>query len=238
MNIVMRELGGKKFFVRADRPNDVDVVKEVFVNDVYRLKQLKARGINPKFLIDVGGHIGTFSVTAKTLWPTCQIVAFEPVRDNAELYRKNMDINGFKDVTVINKGINYDPERTVFVNGVNATGGGMFIKPKDIDRCVSSGKYKLETEIKWSTLEAELAPFSFSSIDIAKFDCEGGEREAFRRMSDDILKKIKFIVGEFHLPDCTGRDFAKNYMQRFNHVVIIPPGYENVKLGIFYAEPK
>jgi|SRR3990172_376259 len=238
MNTVLQTIGGKKFEVRADRQNDVEVIHEVFVNDVYRLSQLKARGVNPKCVIDVGGHIGTFAVKCKSLWPSCQIVAFEPVKDNAELYRKNVSLNGYENVTVINKGINYDKERTIFVNGIRATGGGLFISPSNLAGCLASGLYKLEPEIQWSTLEAELAPFQFPSIDIAKFDCEGGERETFRQMSDDILKKIKYIVGEFHLPDCDGKDFAKNYMQRFNHVVIIPDNYLDKKLGIFYAEPK
>lgn len=237
MSIITKAFGGVKFSVRSDRQNDEEVVREVFLNDVYRLVNLKDRGLNPKFIIDVGGHIGTFASKCKTLWPNSQIVAFEPVKENAQMYRRTMQLNGFTGVTVINKGINYDAERTVFVNGVTATGGGMFIKPQDLERCVSSGKYKLDTEILWSTLEEELEGFSFDKIELAKFDCEGGEREAFRGMTSDLLGKIGFIVGEFHVSDCVGKEFAEKYMCRFHHKVIIPKGYEDRKLGIFYAEP-
>jgi FkbM family methyltransferase len=240
MNTQVIEFLGKKFVVRSDKPNDVDVIKEVFVNDVYKLRQLKERGVNPKFLLDVGGHIGTFSVLAKTLWPDCKIVAFEPVKENFELYRQNMEINGFKNVTLINKGINYDTNRTIFVNDVKATGGGTFIRPESLANALNSGHYKLESEIVCSTLEKELADIKITAVDIAKFDCEGGEREAFRLMDETLLRKIKFIVGEYHGLGENADGFISKYFYRLTetHKFTVPEQYKNKTLGIFYAEPK
>lgn len=239
MSIIVKEICGKKFAVRAEKINDIDVINEVFVNDVYRLRELKARGVNPKFAIDVGGHIGTFSVLCKTLWPECQIVAFESVKENAALYRQNMELNGFQGVTIINKGINYDPKRTIFVSDKTTTGGGMFIQPNNLEHCLGSGVYFLEKDIDFSTLEPELAPFTFNSIDIAKFDCEGGEREAFRLMSDELLNKIKFVVGEFHGLGGNFEKFSKDYLFRLvNHTITVPERFKALNLGIFYAEPK
>lgn len=239
MKTHVEEINGIKVAVRSGRPNDLEVIKEVLVGDCYKLDQLKAKGLNPKFILDVGGHIGSFALKCKSLWPSCRIVAFEPVKENAEMYWMNMRLNNFGDVTVINKGINYDKERTIFVNGTVATGGGMFVRPESVAKSIASGNYKLDENIQFTTFEEALKNIPFDSVDLAKFDCEGGEREAFKQMDEELIRQIGYMVGEFHLMgNEVGKNFAEKYMQRFHHIVTIPAGYMEKHLGLFYAEPK
>lgn len=230
-----------KFFVRQDREKeDSDVVNEVFTTDCYRLNLLNAQGFRPKVIIDVGGHIGTFGIWAKTLWPDALLVALEPFGENYKMYRDNISLNKLTNAHVIRAAINYDPNRPVFQTIVGgATGGGCFIPVSEAEQRANNPKYVLDYGIPTTTLEDIFKQFNISQVDLAKFDCEGGEREAFRKMSDEALAKFQYIVGEFHSLGVMGHHFREVYMTRFvKHDINIPECDLAGDCGFFFAYPK
>ena len=55
---------------------DAWTVKEVFVNNDYKIKSSK----QPKIIIDIGANIGSFSIFAASKMPNAKIFGFEPLR--------------------------------------------------------------------------------------------------------------------------------------------------------------
>jgi FkbM family methyltransferase len=67
-----------------------------FVDNVYEettalLSRQNAKGV--KTFIDVGAHYGFFDVLVGLSNPDCKILAFEPVPENVEILRKNLELN-------------------------------------------------------------------------------------------------------------------------------------------------
>lgn len=54
------------------------LVREIHMQDDYRVKSLKAEGFEPKTIVDIGANIGVFTVLARHLWPNARITAYEP----------------------------------------------------------------------------------------------------------------------------------------------------------------
>ena len=75
------------------RPNTWDsiIVREVIDEDCYGLKKLKAQGVAPMVIFDIGGHIGSFTVYCRSLWPQVTLYSFEPLPANFEWLIKNPD---------------------------------------------------------------------------------------------------------------------------------------------------
>ena len=76
--------------VRADSERchwDIGICNEVVTSDCYHVQAL--RDIDIRTVVDVGAHIGSFSVLAASLWPSAKIVAFEPDNENFALLREN-----------------------------------------------------------------------------------------------------------------------------------------------------
>ena len=42
-----------------------------------RLEILKHKGFSPKFIVDVGAHLGNFALECKNIWPDTDIHMFE-----------------------------------------------------------------------------------------------------------------------------------------------------------------
>jgi FkbM family methyltransferase len=155
---------------------DTDTVDEVITRDVYRLKQLV--GQNIRNIVDVGAHIGTFTMLAGQLFPSAWIWSFEP---NLEYYPYLL-LNAPKNATPINMPI-------------------IGFYGQKLDRKFYPGN---TDEVKWrnkaggvfnvATLR-KMCP----AIDLVKMDVEEGEVEILREMEAlDLVQRIPHIIGEWH----------------------------------------
>src|SRR3989338_8733486 len=60
--------------------------------------------------VDVGANIGLFSLmAARQVGPTGKVYAFEPGADNCTLLRKNIEQNGYRNVTIVEKAVSEKP---------------------------------------------------------------------------------------------------------------------------------
>ncbi len=140
-------------------------------------------------ILDIGSHIGTFTLYAAAKAPNAHITAFEPEPTNAAMLRRNIEINNLgnrvKAVEAAVSGTN----GTITLNMTKASGSG------------GHSIYSYTSDAK--TIEVPMV--SLSSIlkdiqhcDFLKIDCEGAEYEAFYNLSDEEFKKIGFIAMEYH----------------------------------------
>jgi autotransporter strand-loop-strand O-heptosyltransferase len=197
--------GGLVINTRDGKERDFDMhpVRTILMGDEYGLGEIPLN--DPKIIVDIGGHIGTFGLKAKSLWPNARLIAYEPNKTSAELYTRNMQDNNFKDWEVICAGISYDKGKNCLVEDDLASGGGILIRPEELgldgrlvgNRVSGNSKYLLtHLDIKTFTLEEILDGIDYA--DILKIDCEGAEIEMLERMKPETAKKIGRIVGEYH----------------------------------------
>ncbi len=164
---------------------DEFVIKEVFEQDEYSLNNLNL-GKNP-VIVDIGAHIGCFSIKAAKTYPNSKILAFEPMKANYNLFKKNIKLNKLKNICASKKGVaSTKGKRKLYIDKKNTAAHSISIK---------SEKYQI---IKCITLSDVFKKHRLVKIDLLKIDAEGAEYEILYSTHKKYLDKIDKILMEYH----------------------------------------
>lgn len=242
-------------YVRAGRSSeDIAVIDECITHDGYRLSKLP-KDFSPEVILDVGGHIGTFGLLAKSYWPDVRLIALEPNPNSHFLYKLNMKENGCTNYEVINKAVSYDPQATILLEIAGGTGCGILQRPEQAERYKKEGlvlfKRKFtpnELEISDSNVETitlEELLVDIEKVDLAKWDCEGSEIEIFQTMSQETAGKFGYMTGEYHIPDAEGTHLNGAFWEFAEFTVMTERKFPDLELkatpvftlGNFWSRP-
>jgi alpha-1,3-rhamnosyl/mannosyltransferase len=225
---------GVEVVVRTEKNGDLDVIREVIERDVYGLTRM--REIPVRTILDIGAHVGTFSLLAKTIWPNARVIAIEPNPRSCALLRLNLA--RYPDVTIWEAAIRHDGA-TLLTDSEGATGGGFVAQDGEVDRrLLPNGRdrvWRCRPLGRVATLTLDEVLRDVERIDLAKFDCEGSEHDIFARATDGALAKLRRVVGEFH--DERGSEPLSRLIEGRlpSHEVEIEPA---VSIGLFRATPR
>jgi len=139
-------------------------------------------------VIDVGANIGIHTVTmANCVGKTGHVYAFEPSQNNVKLLRQTMKLNGFHNVSIIDKAVSDKPGKSLFYlsNGISA------------HSLTDFGYNKGSVEIDVESLDHFFENLD-KKIDFLKIDAEGYDFKVLRGMQN-ILKNsdLKFLIEFF-----------------------------------------
>jgi len=152
--------------------------QEIMGTEIYRFNTSKK---NP-YILDCGANIGLSVIYFKKLYPGAQVTTFEADPDICKILTENVTVQGFSDVTIINKAVwNEETTLTFYKEGGD---GGRIEETKE-------GK----TAIKVPT--TRLKPYMNQEIDFLKIDIEGAEYAVLKDISND-LNLVKNIFIEYH----------------------------------------
>ena len=170
------------------RPATYDdyIIREIFCTQSYRagLEALEAE--SSPTVLDLGAHIGTFSLMVAHALPRARILAVEAVPENASYLRVNVEQNGFSSRV------------RVFAGAVAATSGTLTMYLRD-RTAQHSAVQKSEHSITVPALTLdELVARAGGSCDLLKLDIEGSEFEVLEAASAETLSRIKTIIMEYH----------------------------------------
>jgi FkbM family methyltransferase len=163
------------------------ILREIFSKRVYDNQFPKSP--NP-IIIDIGGHYGFFSIyaTLKTQ-KKAKIWCLEPSSASFEILKKNIHVNKFNNVILLNIGLS----------------GKTSVRSLNLGRPQNHSLYDnyiqdLETIelVQTISLDDFIIEHNIENIDFMKVDCEGSEYEIFINASIMNLKKIKVISMELH----------------------------------------
>lgn len=166
--------------------SDVDIFYEVFKSKDYSFEHVSNAEI--KTIVDIGAHIGCFTVKALEHFKSARCISYEPAKENFRYLCANT-INYINRCDVINCSVSGDRLPTelessnlVFENGKINTGSNIF-KYEKTDK-------EVKNNIHIKTIQKEI-----DYIDILKIDCEGGENSIFENID---FTRIKYIYCELH----------------------------------------
>ena len=154
-------------------------------------------------IIDIGGNIGLFSLTASaTMDDSGKIYAFEPAEEVFNDFQKNIELNNFKNIQLIKKGVADKSGEISFnicednaYNSINLTPMNKIVRKITI-KTVSLDDFCAKEEIK--------------KIDIIKIDTEGAEFMVLKGGEKTLTKEDapilimeynRFILSEAQLSD-------------------------------------
>ncbi len=170
--------------------NDRMVAEACIQQDEYGTSREEA-----EYVLDIGGHIGAWSVGYLRDHPDARAVIVEPLGMNVRLIKANLDENGLRDrARVVCGAFATDPSI-----GIRWDFQGRGPHPA-MHRFV--GNQRMTSETQYQTTHAvgytlaDLQAIADGPFGLVKIDCEGGE-VAF--VGAD-LSRVGVIVGEFHIP--------------------------------------
>ncbi len=207
-------------------PSDMRAVLEACIWDLYTRDQNLVRSA-PLVVIDIGAHIGTFSVSTAVRYPNSRVYSYEPLKANYDLLVSNVEGNHLNRVFPKMVAVSGKKGTAVLhVSSENTGGHSMF--------------YSGGTEVKIETIPlAEVfSSNGLSRCDLLKMDCEGAEYDILFSAPDEVLKSIRNMVLEYHnLDGFTCKDIV-SHLERNGFAVefVGKPRFERNAIGIIMAK--
>lgn len=184
----------------AYRQADMTIVRDVYLEECYGVAQLPR---SPRFVIDVGAHIGAFAAAVHRRSAKATIICVEPHRANLPALAAN--VNTF--ATIVPAAVSYEPGSlrlcSSIVPGSDNTGASFV----EAERGPSSQAHRPSRSLpeacrpveSWqvpgTTLEALMREHHLPRVDLLKLDCEGCELSILEHAD---LSAVQHIVGEYH----------------------------------------
>lgn len=175
-------------------------------------------------VIDIGGHIGSFSYFMLVHKKAHKIIAIEPDPTNFSLLQHNLQ-------PFINNN-----QAIVIHAGIGNPGSKLCIE-QPLENMANTGgvSYKISENGTIDSISLDsLIQMAGNEPILLKLDCEGCEYEALA--SCDNLHRISAIVGEYHVRGDNSYSFLQNILQSNNFEFNHHPTYTD--LGLFAAHQK
>ena len=147
--------------------------------------------VEPTVIFDIGANIGAAAVYFAARYPRARVYCFEPLPENIELLRRNVEPFGDR-ITVVPMGLGESPGSFEYRRSDDPAnfGGGTFHNVG----CAPGNTIQLPV----TTLTTFCQNNRIDQIDVMKIDTEGAERSVLAGMPADLLAKIQVILGELH----------------------------------------
>jgi len=189
-NLICYLRNGISFFVQ--NPSDIEAIIENFVSEWGHGYFSKFKEITPNnSIIDIGAHIGTFTIFMGNKHPHLKIFSFEPDPHNFKLLQKNIEINKQTNVKAFNLAV-ADKKKSVKL--FPKLGRGFGTMGSNI---INEGS--AFNEIQSISLLDILEENKIETCDLLKMDCEGAEYEILLNQDHTCFDRINNIVMEYHI---------------------------------------
>jgi len=179
------EVQGHKMFLdsKDDLRLSVHGVVEPFETEIVK-KEIKEGDV----VLDIGANIGYYSlIFAKLVGKEGKVFAFEPEPENFALLKKNVEINGYKNVILVQKAVSNKTGRTKLYLCEESAGDHSIYE--------LNGRQSMEIEV--IRLDDYFIDYD-GKIDFIKIDVQGAEGEAIQGMPNLLNKnKTVKIIAEF-----------------------------------------
>ncbi len=210
---------GRFLFIRGR--GDCTVFRDIFLRNDYGLKD----DFYFKTVIDVGAHVGIFTVFVS---PRAErILAIEPEPENLAVFECNVKLNGLEEkVQIIPCALSYkDGVATLF----------RYSDRQDAHTLlpVKKNNFDTKSQIKTISLGTLFRNYNLVHCDLLKLDCEGLEYNIIFKTPQEVWKKVKAITMETHPhPERNVWDLKKRLEELGFKVHLFkyrPPGYGLVR---------
>ena len=140
-------------------------------------------------IIDIGGHIGLFSLYASQFCKNGLIYSFEPVPENYNLLIDNIQSNDLNQIKPFNLAVSNSNSNVKLYLNDDEAGHSMFSKSS---KTITVDSISLQQIFDDNNIE---------NCNFLKLDCEGTEYEILQNLKLSYFNKIEKIVIEYHMAD-------------------------------------
>lgn len=175
---------------------------------------------------DIGANVGFFSIiSARLTGPSGRVIAFEPVRSNADLVRRNADLNAFGNITVVEQAVSDRSGTGELVLAEYSGGAALSTTTAPPD---PAGTIQVElTTVDDAVSDGRIPPPA-----VVKIDVEGVELEVLRGMHATLERDRPVIVCE--IDDGTQAGYDRKHAECVDHLSSL--GYTIEPLADSYVD--
>lgn len=163
---------------------DAEIIYEIWFDDIYGMAGLELNRKGAPVIIDIGANIGAFTALARETHTDAKIYSFEPQPENAAMFEQHI----FPD--------NDTRLYRSAVYGTNRPSGLINHIPGNMGAWSTTAEPQENQRLDTVCFRHFLK--TLDRVDILKLDCEGSEEDILLSLTEAELRKIKYIVGEFH----------------------------------------
>ena len=185
---------GRDFFIE---PASVQFANAVF-QDEYQIDVLRPH--NVRTILDIGAHVGSFTVMCHQYWPSAKIVAVEPHPESFELLVRNTSHIPKGNLTLINAAITKESGRCTLSSPVSHSRVSEYVPGIWENLQPRHSDFGLQVDaLSPKDLWQILADVGIDEVDLLKLDCEGAEYLIISELSAlGLMDRIGWIRGEWH----------------------------------------
>ena len=177
---------GLKIKIRK-HSTDLMALTHVWLIEEYKSKNFEIK--DTVVIIDVGGHIGLFSLYASQFCKNGLIYSFEPVPENYNLLIDNIQSNDLNQIKSFNLAVSNSNSNVKLYLNDDEAGHSMFSKSS---KTITVDSISLQQIFDDNNIE---------NCNFLKLDCEGTEYEILQNLPLSYFDKIEKIVIEYHMAD-------------------------------------
>jgi FkbM family methyltransferase len=150
-------------------------------------------------VVDMGANIGYFTMlAARAVGPTGRVISFEPEPTNFRFLSRNIELNGFKNVTAFQKAVS-ETNGTTELFICNYDSGHHTINQVGGVEALARGRAYEGISVKIDTVRVDdvLKELDVGKVDVVKIDVEGAEALAFKGMPNLLRQDGVKIFAEY-----------------------------------------
>lgn len=180
---------------------DFYVLTNVWLLEEYDNKKLQIG--KDDTVIDIGAHIGLFTIYVSQFCTNGRIYCYEPIKENYDLLACNIELNNIKNATIFQNAVTDKSSLARIFLNQDAAAHSAFTK---------SSEY---VDIMSVSLKDIIDSNKIEKCDLLKLDCEGSEYIILNSLPESYFGHIKKIVMEYHMAD-KKPDLLQNLIKKLN----------------------
>ena len=181
-----KEFQNLTFYYRANSA-DEQVLDHSFENDIFYSELTDFHEESRMTIIDVGAHIGTFSILSALKYQDSKIISLEPNPHSYSILCKNIESNHIQNVIPVQAAVNYKPGPTK-----------LFLSNENWEHSITTDFGASHLEVQGITIAQIFDKYTIQSCDLLKMNCEGAEFNIVLHLPSKVLSKIKMMLILFH----------------------------------------
>ena len=184
--VIFETYSGLKIKLRT-RSTDLMALTNVWLVEEYSGSNFRINAND--IIIDIGAHIGLFTLYASQYCKNGTIFCFEPVDENYDILVDNITQNNLKNVKPFKSAVSKSESTITIYRNKDEAGHSMF--------SFTSQALKVDS----ISLKKIIDENSINQCNLIKMDCEGAEYEIIESLPLEYFKKISKLIIEYHFAD-------------------------------------